>query len=95
MKRLLKYLVYLILLILLNQIYILSSTDQIKQGWWKKSNMNTNFNGLDILELDSNLNWNIISNNRNNTGIIHFYGWDKLLITNLSLTQWHWYDHKK
>ena len=94
MKKILKYIKLLILLILINQTITLISNDSIRKGWWK-SNSDNRFNDYDFLELDSNLNWNIITEKGKNNGIIQLYIGKKLLISNLTLTEWYFYENKK
>jgi hypothetical protein len=93
MKKIFRYLKFLILLIFINQIIILISNDSIRKGWWKVNGINR-LSEHDFLEFDSNLNWNIITENGNKTGIIQLYIGKKLLISNLTLTEWYWYEHK-
>ena len=93
MKKILKLIKILILLILVNQIIILISNDSIRKGWWK-SNSENRLNDRDVLEFDSNLNWNIITENKKKIGIIQLYVGKKLLISNLKLTEWYIYEHK-
>ena len=93
MKKIFKYLKFLILIIFINQIIILISNDSIRKGWWKVNGKNR-LNEHDVLEFNSNLNWNIIKENGNKTGIIQLYIGKKLLISNLNLTEWYWYEHK-
>lgn len=93
MKKIFKYIKLLILLILINQIIILISNESIRKGWWK-SNSENRLNDHDVLEFDSNLKWNIITENGNKSGIIQLYIGKKLLISNLTLTEWYWFEHK-
>ncbi|WP_386104173.1 hypothetical protein [Tenacibaculum geojense] len=93
MKKILKYIKLLILLILINQTIILISNDSIRKGWWKSNSVNR-FNDHDFLELDSNLNWNIITEKGKKSGIVHLYVGEKLLISNLTLTEWYFYENK-
>ena len=94
MKKIFKYSKLLILLILINQIIILISNDSIRKGWWK-SNSENRLNEHDVLVFDSNLNWNIITENGNKSGIVQLYVGKKLLISNLTLTEWYLYEHKE
>ena len=93
MKKIFKYSKFLILLILLNQFIILISNDSIRKGWWK-SNSQNRLNEHDVLKFDSNLKWNLISENGIKSGIIQLYVGKKLLISNLKMTKWYWYEHK-
>ena len=97
MKKIFKYIKLLILLILINQIIILISNDSIRKGSWK-SNSDNRFNEHDFFEFDSNpnrnLNWNIITEKGNKSGIIQLYIGKKLLISNLTLTEWYLYENK-
>jgi len=93
MKKILKYLKILILLVLINQLIILTLNDSIRTGWWKSISM-SRFNEHDVLEFDSNLNWNIITENGKKRGIVQLYIGEKLLISNITLTEWYLYQHK-
>ncbi|MDY7395247.1 hypothetical protein UMM65_08330 [Aureibaculum sp. 2210JD6-5] len=93
MKKLFKYLKVLVLIIVINQIIILISNDSIRNGWWK-SNSENRFNEHDFLEFDSNLNWNIITEKGKKSGIVQLYIGKKLLISNLTLTEWYLYENK-
>jgi len=93
MKRIFRYIKILIILILINQIIILISNNSIRKGWWK-SNSENRLNDHDVLEFDQNLNWNIITENGKKNGIVQFYVGKKLLISNLTLTEWYLYEHK-
>ncbi len=93
MKKFLKYTTFLILILLINQLIILTLNDSIRKGWWK-SNSAKQFNEHDVLEFDSNLNWNIISENGKKSGIVQMYIGKKILISNLNLTEWYLYEHK-
>jgi hypothetical protein len=93
MKKIFKYIKVLILLILVNQLFILISNNSIREGWWK-SNSENRFNEHDVLQFDSNLNWNIITGNGKESGIIQLYLGKKILISNLNLTEWYWYENK-
>ena len=93
MKRIFKYLKILILLILINQIIILTFNNSIRRGWWK-SNSKNRFNEHDVWELDSNLKWNIITEKGKKSGIVQLYFGKKLLISNLTLTEWYLYENK-
>ena len=76
MKKIFKFIKLLILLILINQLIILISNDYIRKGWWKSNSYNQ-FNEHDFLEFDSNLNrnlnWNIITEKGNKSGIIQLF----------------------
>ena len=93
MKKIYKVIKVLILLILINQIIILISNGSIRKGWWK-SNSENRLNEHDVLEFDSNLKWNIITENGKKSGIVQLYIGKKLLISNLTLTEWYLYEHK-
>ena len=93
MKKTFKYIKILIFILLINQIIILISNNSIRKGWWK-SNSENRFNEHDVLEFDSNLNWNIITEKGKKTGIVQLYVGKKLLISNLILTEWYLYEHK-
>lgn len=93
MKKIYKVIKILILLFLINQIIILISDDSIRKGWWK-SNSENRLNEHDLLEFDSNLKWNIITENGKRSGIVQLYIGKKLLISNLTLTEWYLYEHK-
>ncbi|WP_442844599.1 hypothetical protein [Leeuwenhoekiella sp. H156] len=93
MKKIFKYIKLLILLILINQLIILISNDSIRKGWWK-SNSENRLNDHDVIEFDSNLKWNIITEGGNKIGIIQFYIGKKLLISNMTLTKWCLYENK-
>ncbi|PNW27020.1 hypothetical protein [Formosa algae] len=72
---------------------ILTLNDSIRKGWWK-SNSSNPFNEHDVLELDSNLKRNLITENGKKSGIVQLYVGKKLLISNLTLTEWYLYEHK-
>lgn len=93
MKRVFKYIKYIFLVVLINQLIILTLNDSIRNGWWK-SNSSNRFNEHDVLEFDKNLNWNIITANGKKSGIVQLYVGKKLLISNLTLTEWYLYEHK-
>lgn len=93
MKKLFKYFKFLILLILINQFVILTLNDTIRKGFWKVSGVNR-LDGNDVLELNSNLHWNLISVSSEKTAIVQLYLGKKLLISNLTLTDWYWYENK-
>ena len=93
MKKTFKYIKILIFILLINQIIILIFNNSIRKGWWK-SNSENRFNEHDVLEFDSNLNWNIITEKGKKTGIVQLYVGKKLLISNLTLTEWYLYEHK-
>lgn len=93
MKKLFKYIKFLILILFINQLIILTLNDSIRKGWWKSNSANR-FNEHDVLEFDSNLNWNIISENGKKSGIVQMYIGKKILISNLNLTEWYLYEHK-
>tara|TARA_R110002074_G_scaffold402205_2_gene604632 strand:- start:1236 stop:1517 length:282 start_codon:yes stop_codon:yes gene_type:complete len=93
MRKLFKFLKIVFIIILINQIFILFSNNSIRQGWWK-SNSENRFNEHDVLEFDSNLKWNLITENGKKSGIVQLYIGKKLLISNLTLTEWYLYEHK-
>jgi hypothetical protein len=93
MKRFFKYIKFFILILFINQLIILTLNDSIRKGWWK-SNSTNRFNEHDVLEFDSNLNWNIIKEKGRKSGIVQLYIGKKLLISNLTLTEWYLYEHK-
>jgi hypothetical protein len=93
MRKTFKFLKILILLVFLNQFITLISNDSIRKGWWKANGINR-LNEHDVLEFDSNLKWNIITGNEKKSGIIQLYLGKKLLISNLTLTEWYWYENK-
>ena len=93
MKRVFKYIKYIFLVVLINQFIILTLNDSIRKGWWK-SNSSNRFNEHDVSEFDKNLNWNIITENGKKSGIVQLYVGKKLLISNLTLTEWYLYEHK-
>ena len=93
MKRILKYVKFLILILVINQLIILTLNNSIRKGWWKSSSSNR-FNEHDVLEFDSNLKWNLITENGKKSGIVQLYIGKKLLISNLILTEWYLYEHK-
>ena len=93
MRKLFKFLKIVFIIILINQTFILFSNDSIRQGWWK-SNSENRFNEHDVLEFDSNLKWNVITENGNKIGIVQLFVGKKLLISNLTLTEWYWYENK-
>ena len=93
MKRVFKYIKYIFLVVLINQLIILTLNDSIRNGWWK-SNSSNRFNEHDVLEFDKNLNWNIITENGKKSGFVQLYVGKKLLISNLTLTEWYLYEHK-
>ena len=88
-----KYIKFLFLILIVNQIIILTLNDSIRKGWWK-SNSSYRFNEHDVLEFDSNLKWNLITENGKKSGIVQLYIGKKLLISNLTLTEWYLYEHK-
>ena len=83
----------MIALILINQIIILIFNDSIRKGWWK-TNSENRLNDHDVLQFDANLKWNIISENGKSCGILQMYIGKKLLISNMTLTEWYLYEHK-
>lgn len=97
MKKIFKYIKLLILLILINQFIILISNDSIRNGSLK-SNSENQLNGIDFIEFNSNqnlnLNWNIISKKGKCIGIVQLYIGKKILISNLTLTEWYLYEKK-
>jgi hypothetical protein len=93
MKKIFKHIKLLILLILINQIIILVSNESIRKGWWK-SNSKNRLNEHDVMIFDSNLKWNIITENDKKIRIVQLFIGKKLLISNLTLTKWYWYEHK-
>lgn len=93
MKKVFKYIKISILLLVINQVIILTFNNSIRQGWWK-SNSDKRFNEHDVLEFDSNLNWNLIAENGKKSGLVQIYIGKKLLISNLTLTEWYLYEHK-
>tara|TARA_R100001369_G_scaffold73411_4_gene101971 strand:- start:1468 stop:1749 length:282 start_codon:yes stop_codon:yes gene_type:complete len=93
MKKIFKYIKILILLVLINQIIILIYNDSIRKGWWK-SNSENRFNEHDVLEFDANLSWNVISENGKKSGIVQMFIGKKLLISNMTMTEWYLYEHK-
>jgi len=93
MKKLFKYIKFLILLVLINQIIILICNDSIRKGWWKINSENR-LNEHDVLEFDTNLNWNVISEKGEKIGIVQLYVGKKILISNLTLSEWYWYENK-
>lgn len=93
MKKVFKYIKYLFLIVLINQLLIMTLNDSIRKGWWK-SNSSNRFNEHDVLEFNSNLKWNLITENGNKSGIVQLYVGKKLLISNLTLTEWYLYENK-
>ena len=93
MKKIFKHIKLLILLILINQVIIIVSIESMRKGWWKSISENR-LNEHDVLIFDSNLKWNIITENDNKIGIVQLLMGKKLLISNLTLTEWYWYEHK-
>ena len=97
MKKIFKYIKLLILLIFINQLIILISNESIRKGWWK-SNSENRFNDHDFLQFELNqyrkLKWNIIMEKGGKSGIIQLYIGKKLLISNLTLTEWYLYENK-
>ena len=93
MKKMFKYIKLLFLILVVNQIIILTLNDSIRKGWWKSISSNR-FNEHDVLEFDSNLKWNLITENGKKIGIVQLYVGKKLLISNLTLTEWYLYEHK-
>lgn len=94
MKKWLKYFFILIGIFLLNQLYILSKNNSLKGGFLK-SNSENKLHNQDIIELDKdNLYGNIILIDRKKAGIIQFYIGSKVIISNLTLTEWYLYEEK-
>ena len=93
MKKTIKYAKLLIFLIVINKIIILVSNESMRKGWWK-SNSENRLNEHDVLIFDSNIKWNIITENGKKIGIMQLFIGKKLLISNLTLTEWYWYEHK-
>jgi hypothetical protein len=95
MKKIFKYIKLLILLILINQFIILISNDSLRNGMLK-SNSDKQLNGIDFIEFNTNLelNWNFISQNGKKIGIIQLYIGSKVLISNLTMTEWYLYENK-
>lgn len=92
-KKFFKFLKILILLILINQVVILLLNDSIREGWWKINSANR-FNDHDFLKFDKNLKWNLIEEDGEISGIVQFYIGKKLVMSNLTLTEWYVYEHK-
>jgi len=63
-----------------------------------KSISGNQLNGIDFIEFDSTsnlkLNRNIISKNGKSIGIVQMYIGKKILISNLTLTEWYLYQNK-
>ena len=93
MKKILKLLKILILILSLNQIIILTYNNSLRKGHWK-SISKKQLVGIDFLELDNNLRWNTISKDGEIIGIVQFYTGNKMLVSNLTLTEWYLYQHK-
>lgn len=94
MKRFLKLLKLFLIILLTNQLVILLCNSKIEKGNWKNTR-SKRFNEHDFLNFSTlNLNWSFISEKNKQTGIIHFYTGKKLLISNISLTEWYLYENK-
>lgn len=65
----------------------------MRKGWWK-SNSENQLNKQEVLILDTNLKRNIISEKGKKLGIVQLYIGKKILISNITLTEWYWYEHK-
>ena len=94
MKKIIKYIKILILLLVLNQVIILIFSSFIREGWWKTNSTNR-FNEYEALKFTtSNLKWNLIEENEEICGVVQLYIGKKLVISNLTMTEWYVYEHK-
>lgn len=91
MKFVFKSIAILACLVLINQVFVLIAQDSIREGWWK-SNSELRLTDQDVLEFDSNLKWNVITQGGRKVGIIQLYMGKKILISNTNLTEWYLYE---
>ncbi len=74
---------------------ILTFNNSIKDGIWK-SVSEKRLNEHDFWECNDsiNLKWNVISEKNSKIGIVQMYIGKKILISNLTLTEWYLYQNK-
>ena len=93
MKKGLNFLKLFVLILILNQFFILLSNNSIKDGWWK-SISDKQLCGKDFIELENKLKYNVLFEENKPVGFIQFYIGNKILISNTKFTEWYLYQNK-